>query len=214
VTGKQTTGPAARPESERPDSEHAARDRRRARRRALKTGAALAALVLPVASACGIQPTGIVNLGPAPAASGAAAQQSLAQTGSSQYSLFFYQDGRITQVVRTGTDMPSEESILAAMIKGPTTKEAALGYTSALPSDLVVKTRAAGFADAYLVTAALNTKAKAQFVCTMQYWDQTISVGLQTVGADKPTWLACSNTVNYYIPMPGDGGTAAGLPSN
>lgn len=172
----------------------------------------LAALVLPTAAACGIQPTGITDLGPAPAASGAAVQ-AIAQGGSTQYSLFFYQDGRLTQVVRTGASVPSEESVLAAMIQGPTKQEAANGFTSALPGNLNAKPRAAGFADAYLVTAALNTKAKAQFVCTMQYWDQTVSVGLQVIGTDKPAWLACSDTVNYYVPMPGDGSTAAGVPA-
>jgi hypothetical protein len=57
------------------------------------------------------------------------------------------------------------------------------------------------------VSQALSTKAKAQFLCTMQYWDQSVSVGIQVKGAEKPTWNACGDTVDYYVPMPGDGST-------
>lgn len=184
------------------------------RRGALKLGVLLAALMLPAAAACGIQPTGITDLGPAPAATGAAAQRAIAQAGSSQYVLFFYQDGRLTATYRNGDGTTSEETILAAMVQGPTKDEAAQGLSSALPAGLVAKTRAGGFADAYAVSAPLTTKAKAQFVCTMQYWDQTVSVGVQADGADKPTWLACSDTVNYYVPMPGDGASASLIPAN
>jgi hypothetical protein len=72
----------------------------------------------------------------------------------------------------------------------------------------VATPRAGGFADAYLVSVPLTTKAKAQFLCTMQYWDQSVSVGIQVKGAEKPTWNACGDTVDYYVPMPGDGSTS------
>jgi hypothetical protein len=42
----------------------------------------------------------------------------------------------------------------------------------------------------------------------MQYWDQSVSVGIQVKGAEKPTWNACGDTVDYYVPMPGDGSTS------
>lgn len=176
------------------------------RRRALKLGVMLAALVLP-AAACGIQPTGITNLGPAPAVSGAGAQQALAQqqAGSSQYVLFFYRDGRLAPTYRSNESTPTEESVLDAMLRGPTKDETGLGMSTALPTGLVATPRASGQADAYMVSEPLSIKAKAQFLCTMQYWDQSISVGIQVKGAEKPAWNGCGDIVDYYVPMPGDG---------
>ncbi len=190
--------------------------RRAARRRALKLGGVLVALTLPMASACGIQPTGITSLGPAPEVSSVAAQRALAQqqAGSSQYVLFFYQDGRLTPSYRSGDGTPSEESVLGAMLRGPTTDEAAQGMSTALPGGLIATPRASGQADAYMVSEPLSTKAKAQFLCTMQYWDQSISVGIQVKGAEKPAWNACGDMVDYYVPMPGDGSAAELAPTN
>lgn len=179
------------------------------RHRALKFGGMLAALVLPVTTACGIQPTGITSLGPAPDVSGVAAQRAQAQAGSSQFGLFFYEDGRLTLTYRNAGTAPNEEMVLSAMVEGPTKAEAAQGMSSALPANLVATPRAGGFADAYLVSQPLTTKAKAQFLCTMQFWDQSVSVGIQVKGAEKPTWNACGDTVDYYVPMPGDGSTAS-----
>jgi len=174
-------------------------------RRALKLSAMLVALMLPAAAACGIQPTGITNLGPVPAVSGATGQRALAQqqAGSGQYVLFFYQDGRLAPSYRTDESTPTEESVLAAMLQGPTKGEASLGMSTALPSGLIAVPRASGQADAYMVSEPLNLKAKAQFLCTMQYWDQSISVGIQVKGAEKPTWNGCGDIVDYYVPMPG-----------
>ena len=188
--------------------------RRAVRRRALKLGGLLAALVLPAASGCGIQPTGITSLGPAPAVSGGAAQRALAQqVGSSQYVLFFYQDGRLTPTYRNSDSTTNEETVLGAMLQGPTKEEAAQGMSTALPTGLIAVPRASGQADAYMVTQPLTTKAKAQFLCTMQYWDQSISVGIQIKGAEKPTWNACADMVDYYVPMPGDGSAVGVVPS-
>lgn len=174
-------------------------------RRALKVGAMLAALVLPAAAACGIQPTGITNLGPAPEVSNGTAQRALTQqqAGSAQYVLFFYQDGRLAPSYRSGQSTPTEESVLAAMLQGPTKIEAGMGMSTALPAGLVAVPRASGQADAYMVSEPLNLRAKAQFLCTMQYWDQSISVGIQVKGAEKPTWNGCGDIVDYYVPMPG-----------
>ena len=188
---------------------------RAVRRRVLKLGALLAALVLPAASACGIQPTGITNLGPAPAVSGAAAQRALQQqAGASQYVLFFYEDGRLTPAYRNADSATNEETVLGAMLQGPTKEEAAQGMSTALPTGLIAVPRASGQADAYMVTMPLTTKAKAQFLCTMQYWDQSISVGIQIKGAEKPTWNACGDMVDYYVPMPGDGSTVGVVPTS
>lgn len=192
--------------------------RRTARRKALKLGAILAALMAPMVSACGIQPTGITSLGPAPQVSGAAAaqQRALAQqaASSSQYVLFFYEDGRLTPTYRNDGSTPSEESVLSAMLQGPTKDEAAQGMSTALPGGLVATPRASGQADAYMVSEPLTTKAKAQFLCTMQYWDQSISVGIQVRGAEKPAWNGCGDMVDYYVPMPGDGSTVEMTPTN
>ena len=209
MTSRQGSGEAA-------GIRRAETGRRAARRRALKLGALLGALVLPAAAACGIQPTGITSLGPAPAVSGAAAQRALAQqqASASQYVLFFYQDGRLTPTYRNADNATNEETVLGAMLRGPTSEEAAQGMTTALPTGLIAVPRASGQADAYMVTQPLTTKAKAQFLCTMQYWDQSSSVGIQVKGAEKPAWNACGDVVDYYVPMPGYGSAATLAPTN
>lgn len=208
MTGECVTGdrPERATTGKPPVAEPRRGQSRAARGRALKLGALVAVLVVPAAAACGIQPTGITDLGPAPAAS-AGAQPAVAQAGSSQYVLFFYQNGRLIPTYRNGSGAIDEGTVLNAMIEGPTRQEAADGLSSALPPALVVKPRAGGFAAAYFLSQPLNTRAKAQFVCTMQYWDQTVSIGILVDGAEKPTWDACSDTVDYYVPMPGDGST-------
>lgn len=177
------------------------------RNRALRLGALLAALVLPAASACGIQGTGITTLGAAPAADGAAAQQTPGGASEGQYPVFFYLNDRLTAAYRTQKSAPTEQQVLTALLDGPTKSEAAKGYVSMLPPGLFAATQADQLQFAYLVNMPLNPRAKAQFVCTMQYQDQTVSVGLLVKGSSM-MWLGCSDTTTQYIPMPGSGDQA------
>ena len=171
------------------------------RHRALKIGGMLATLVLPMAAACGIQPTGITNLGPAPDVSGVAAQRAQAQAGSSQFVLFFYEDGRLTLTYRNAGTATNEETV-SATVEGPTKAEAAQGMSSALPADPVAT---GGFADAYLVSQPLSTKTKqTRARCSTE--TSRSSVAYRSEVREEPTWNACG-TADYYVPMPGDGST-------
>lgn len=175
------------------------RDVRRLRRAAL-----LAGLLLPTAAACGIQPTGIVSLGPAPAAQLASPAGPFdTSPGSTQYVVFFYQNDRLAPAYRFTKGGVTERVVLESLISGPTQAEQSAGYTSAVPSGLAAKPRANGLLGAYNLSQSLGQRAKAQFICTMQYYDQIDSIGIQ-IQDSNVIWNACSDTTNQYIPMRGD----------
>ncbi|MBS2961759.1 hypothetical protein KGA66_01775 [Actinocrinis puniceicyclus] len=176
-------------------------DVRAKRRSAVALGALLAALMLPTAAACGIQPTGITVLGQAPAAVGAAVQPSQAFGSSGQFPVFFYLNDRLTPLYLPAKADTTEQDVLDALLNGPSKTAAAKGFVSALPATLTASIQADGLRYAYKLNLPLTAHAKAQFVCTMQYYDQTLSVGLQ-VGDSSMTWLGCSDTTGQYIPMP------------
>jgi hypothetical protein len=160
-------------------------------------------VLLPALAGCGIQASGITALGPAPAAAGASAAPSFdAASSSDQYVLFFYLGDRLTADYRTAKDVPSETSVLDALLAGPDAAEMAKGYATMLPAKLSASPRASGLLYAYALNQPLSVRAKAQFVCTMQYYDQTISVGIQVLQSNV-NWNACSDTTSEYIPMPG-----------
>lgn len=172
--------------------------------RTLRYAALLAALLLPTAAACGIQPTGITELGPAPAAAAASPLQSLdTSPGSAQYLVFFYQNGRLAPAVRSAKGDVTEMTVLSALIGGPDSQEQAAGFSSAVPNDLAAKPQADNLLGAYSLSEALDQTAKAQFICTMQYFDQLDSIGIQVLDS-KPIWNACTDTTGQYIPMRGD----------
>jgi hypothetical protein len=167
--------------------------------------AALLAASAPVLAACAIQPTAVSALGPAPSVP-TAANQSPAPTGSgdTQYLLLFYRDSTLTPVYRAATaGTPTEEAVLKALIAGPTRAEQNEGFVSALPADLAASPRADGLFGAYTLDEVLSQRAKAQFICTMQYYDKTISVGIEALNSNV-NWNACSDTTAQYIPMPGN----------
>lgn len=173
--------------------------------RPLRYAAISAALLLPTAAACGIQPTGITRLGAAPAALGATPAQSLdTSPGSTQYLVYFYQNNRLTPAYRSVKGDVTETTVYDALVKGPDAAEQAEGFSSAVPPGLVVKARAADEAGAYNLSEPLGQRAKAQFICTMQYYDQLDSIGIQ-VGDTRPIWNACQDTTSQFIPMRGDG---------
>ncbi|MGH3417320.1 MAG: hypothetical protein ACRDVE_22220 [Actinocrinis sp.] len=166
----------------------------------LGVGAALA-LALP-AAACGIQPTGITALGPAPAAlTGSPPQSADAGAGSGQFLVYFYQDERLAPAYRPSSGSITEDTVLKALIDGPDRTEQAAGFTTEVPASLRVKIRAGGLFGAYGIDQVLTSRAKAQFICTMQYYNGTISVGIQLAGSATVNWNSCSDTTNQYIPM-------------
>lgn len=175
------------------------------RSKALRYAAVLAALLLPTAAACGIQPSGITKVGEAPAALDASPAQSLDTTpGSTQYQVYFYEGDRLTAAYRPAKGEVTETTVYDALVSGPTAAEQAAGFSSAIPSDLVVKARAADELGAYNLSEPLGQRAKAQFICTMQYYDQLDSIGIQ-IGDTRPIWNACQDTTSQFIPMRGDG---------
>jgi hypothetical protein len=173
--------------------------------RSLRYAAISAALLLPTAAACGIQPTGITKIGVAPAAAGATQAQSPdTSPGSTQYLVYFYQSSRLTPAYRSAKGDVTETTVYNALVNGPNAQEQAAGYSSAVPPDLIVKARAADELGAYNLSEPLGQRAKAQFICTMQYYDQLDSIGIQ-IGNTRPIWNACQDTTSQFIPMRGDG---------
>lgn len=171
------------------------------RSKSLRRGALLAGLLLPTAAACGIEPTGIVVLGTAPAAVQASPAQSFdGSPGETQYLVYFYQDERLTPAYRFTRGEVTEMTVVESLISGPTKMELSEGYTSAVPSGLAAKPRANGLLGAYNLSQPLGQRAKSQFICTMQYYDQIGSVGIQ-VQDSNVIWNACSDTTSQYIPM-------------
>ena len=175
----------------------------RRKARGLRLAAALAA-VLPVAAACGIQPSGITALGPAPGALSATPAPTLAAVSDgTQIVLFFYQNERLTPVYRPAANGPDETSVLSALIAGPSKQELAEGFTTAVPAQLSAKIGANGMRAAYSLNLPLGQHAKSQFICTMQYYDVTKSIGIQVLDGSV-NWNSCSETTNQYVPMPGE----------
>jgi len=55
-------------------------------------------------------------------------------TKTAQYSLAFVQDGRLVNVTRQLSSRSPAESVLSALLDGPTSPESALGITSEIPA--------------------------------------------------------------------------------
>jgi hypothetical protein len=86
----------------------------------------LAALLL--VSACGIQPTRVLEAGPAPTL------RSPATDGrGTDLVLYFVLDDRVAPLARSSDGVMGVEAALSMLLAGPTTDERADGYTTALP---------------------------------------------------------------------------------
>jgi len=176
--------------------------RRGGRRSRLLLVAGCAAL-LPTLAACGIQASGITSLGAAPAAGQASPPAGSAiSVGPNQYLLFFYMNNRLTPVYRP-TDKPLTESmVLEEMLLGPTAQERAAGFTSALPIKLVATPNAEQERYAFAVSSPLGSRGRTEFICTMQYFDGTDSIGVELAGEPSTMiWTGCADTTSQYVPM-------------
>ena len=189
--------------------------RGRTRSRTLGLAATLG-LVLPAAAACGIQPSGITALGPAPAAAEGSPVTALdTSAGATQYQLFYYLDNQLSPVYRPAAKGEvTEGMVLSALLAGPSAAEQAKGYTTQLSPKLTATTRANGLLSAYTVNMPLGERAKAQFICTMQYYDQSVSIGIQLLASNTMNWNACTDTTDVYIPMQDNPAIATSQDSN
>jgi hypothetical protein len=91
------------------------------RRRALTALAAVALL----AAGCGVQPTGVIPAGPAPAVAG---------SRLGLLTLYFLLDGQLAPVQRPWPGTKTPEIALAQLFDGPNDEELKMGYGSLLPT--------------------------------------------------------------------------------
>jgi hypothetical protein len=165
---------------------------------------AVCAALLPIAAACGIQASGITTLGAAPAAAHASSAVGGTEIGSNQYQLFFYQNDRLTPVLRPAPGTLTETFVLKELLGGPTAEEKEQGFTSALPEKLVATPNAEQERFAFALSGVLGPRGRSEFICTMQNFDGTDSIGIESAGSPQSMiWTGCSDTTNQYVPMQG-----------
>jgi len=141
-----------------------------------------------------------------------------AGTGSNQYSLYFFRNGKLMPVVRYTDETVTSELVLAALIKGPSGSDQSQGYSSVIPTSLsVVSTTALNQQWNYQYSLPLSIAEKAQIVCTVQADLGAPSVGTVT---SQQSWNSCSDfsedygavlpTVDSGSPSPGFSGDSVG----
>jgi len=162
----------------------------RTRRRGLASAAGAAALL--ATAGCGIEPTGVQVVGPPPAAQVAGNLPGSGPSGGQySYSLYFYRDGRLASITRFAGAPVDQQTIVDAVIGGPSRDEAAQGYKTAIPDSLkVVDLTAQGEAWAYQFSDQLSREERAQIVCSIQANLPAPSVAT-VYGDAKLTWNIC-----------------------
>lgn len=175
----------------------------------LVRAAAAGALLLPTAAACGIQPSGIIVVGAAPAAVAASPVLATEGLGSTQFLLYFYQNDRLTPAFRSSAQPVTQQLVLQALFAGPTAAERQAGFYTQLPQGMAAKPDAHGEEFAYLLAKSPGTAGKAQFICTMQYLDKSASIGVELADSGQLNWNGCSDTTDQFIPMPSSGSGVA-----
>lgn len=160
------------------------------RRRVLASGAGAAALL--AVAGCGIQPTGVQVVGAPPAAQVAGNLPGGGPSGGEYaYYLYFYREGRLASITRFTSSPVDQQTVVDAVIGGPTKEELAKGYTSAIPSSLkIVDLTAQGEAWAYQFSDQLGRQERAQIVCSIQANLPAPSVAT-VYGDAKLTWNIC-----------------------
>jgi hypothetical protein len=153
---------------------------------------ALAAVAL-LAAGCGVQPTGVIPAGPAPAVAG------------SQFdlmTLYFLLDGQLAPVQRSWPGAKTPETALAQLFDGPSDEELKMGYGSLLPSGGSPKIGIASVDGTPTVTVPyavqkLSTDGLSQIACTtiaaFTAEDQFIRTGgIAVIGPDRAaTQVVC-----------------------
>lgn len=170
------------------------------RRRGVGLLAAAAGMVGAMGlTGCGIQSSGMKVVGAAPSLQAAndVTGTDAAGSGSNQYQLYFFRDGRLTPVVRYASSPVTQAVIMAALIKGPNSTDAADGFTSVIPGDLTVESYTAHDQQwNYQYSQALTGAEKAQIVCTIQANLNAPSVGTST--SENEFWNTCFDFAQDY----------------
>lgn len=186
---------------------HASSPRPRSRRRGLAALAAAGTAGLVGVAGCGIQSTDLKVVGSAPTLQAANDIGSTSGgSGSNQYELYFFRDGRLTPVLRYTDETVDRDLVLEALIKGPDSTDQSEGFTSEIPAGLQIATYTADDQEwNYQYTQPLTTPEKAEIVCTVQVDLGAPSVGTISPGGD-PVWNNCSDFTEDY-------GAPAALPT-
>lgn len=124
---------------------------------------ALPLVLVLLAAACGVRPSGVIVGGPAPRATPAVA-------------VYLVLDRKVTPVPR-----PDSASGLSSLAGGPTAAEREQGYTTAVPEGLVF-TAAGGIVTVSVDVTTLSATAVDQIVCTSSQASVTLVGGGRSRG--------------------------------
>jgi hypothetical protein len=179
---------------------------RRRRGAATMAVALTGALATALVAGCGVQSSGIVVVGAAPSpvsSSGATAARD--GLGETQVTLYFLSgpDGTLVPTVRTVTGPVNESAVITQLVNGPDQVERDDGLYSNLPPGLVATPNAQQLSYAFSLSEQLGQLARAQFICTMQAFDQTIAIGYIYPTMKDMAWVSCGNTTTQLILLPG-----------
>jgi hypothetical protein len=168
------------------------------RRRAFGAVAAVAGTVgLMGVGGCGIQSSALRVVGSAPTLQAANDVTGSGGSGSNQYELYFFRNGKLTPLVQYTDQSLSQDYVLQMLIKGPSQTDQQAGYNSVIPSSLsVVTTTADGWEWDYEYSELLTTPEKAEIVCTIQADLGALSVGTYMKGYQ--VWNGCSDFTDAY----------------
>lgn len=184
-------------------------------RRAVRLTAAVAGFLGAMGVAgCGIQPSSMKVVGAAPTLQAANDVTGTGNAnGENAYELFFFRDGKLTPVMRYSQDAITQELVMQALIGGPSTSDAADGYTSAIPNNLaVVSYTAVDQQWNYQYSAPLAMAEKAEIVCTIQQDLNAPTVG--TFTAQSELWNDCIDFSEDYGAPAVVGDLASATPSD
>jgi hypothetical protein len=178
-------------------------------RRTLRLAAAAAGVFGVLGTAgCGIQSSSMKVVGAAPTLQVANDVTSAGTgTGGNQYTLYFFHGDKLTPVTRNTAETVTQEVLLAALIKGPTSTETSAGYSSDIPGDLSVLSFTARDQQwNYSYSEPIGMAERAEIICTVE----TNLPNVTSVGTDndgQETWNSCNDFADDY------GAPAALLPN-
>jgi hypothetical protein len=164
---------------------------------------------------CGIQPSSMKVVGAAPTLQAANDVTGTGNAnGENEYELFFFRDGKITPVMRYSDDTVTQDLVMRALIGGPSTSDAADGFSSVIPNNLsVVSYTAVDQQWNYQYSQPLTMAEKAEIVCTIQQ-----DLGAPTVGTfsgqGQQLWNDCFDFSEDYGAPAIVGGLSSATPSD
>jgi hypothetical protein len=149
---------------------------------------ALAALL--AVTACGVQPTGVVDAGEAPSIPNTQGNP-VGSPALTALTLYFVYDGQLHGVARTQQQPVSMSAAIGELLRGPTEGEQAKGLVTLLPLTTAPVTVTLGgtvTVDVPFPVGDLPPLAVSQLVCTTIVMSQTTNgkAGINLVGSDGP----------------------------